>query len=210
MKEIFDLVFVETVGIGQNEIEIRLLADMVALVMQPLGGDEIQFMKAGIMDIPDIFIMNKCDEESLAQNSYRQLKSAISLELRENKKSIYTKLGEKHTTEPPDIFLTSNLNQKGISGLGDYFLAESKKWKKLSENSYADSQKSLAGQKEYFLKKIVHKKYGEYGWKIAQNLIKEEGISANYFEASAQLLESIENRLSLNQLNNKLNEKAQR
>ncbi|MEI2643222.1 MAG: hypothetical protein V9G10_13100 [Candidatus Nanopelagicales bacterium] len=71
-------VIVETVGIGQSELDIRYLADHVYLVLQPLGGDEIQFLKAGIIEIPDSFILNKCDDPAAGQ-SYYQLRSSLSL-----------------------------------------------------------------------------------------------------------------------------------
>lgn len=75
---LFDLVLVETVGIGQSELDIQRLADHVVLVVQPLAGDEIQFLKAGIIEIPDTFILNKCDEPT-ADRSYHQLVSSLSL-----------------------------------------------------------------------------------------------------------------------------------
>lgn len=78
LKCLFDVVIVETVGIGQSELDIRYLADHVYLVMQPLGGDEIQFLKAGIIEIPDSFILNKCDDPAAA-TSYYQLRSSLSL-----------------------------------------------------------------------------------------------------------------------------------
>ena len=78
LKRLFDVVLVETVGIGQSELDIRYLADHVYLVLQPLGGDEIQFLKAGIIEIPDSFILNKCDDPA-AGMSYYQLRSSLSL-----------------------------------------------------------------------------------------------------------------------------------
>ena len=78
LKRLFDVVLVGTVGIGQNELDIRYLADHVYLVLQPLGGDEIQFLKAGIIEIPDSFILNKCDDPA-AGMSYYQLRSSLSL-----------------------------------------------------------------------------------------------------------------------------------
>ncbi|HUR11410.1 MAG TPA: methylmalonyl Co-A mutase-associated GTPase MeaB [Flavitalea sp.] len=57
----FDQVIIETVGVGQSEIEITGLADITLLVLVPEGGDEIQTMKAGIMEIADIFVVNKSD-----------------------------------------------------------------------------------------------------------------------------------------------------
>ena len=57
----FDFIIIETVGVGQNEIEIAALADVTAVVLVPEGGDEIQTMKAGLMEIADLFIVNKSD-----------------------------------------------------------------------------------------------------------------------------------------------------
>lgn len=57
----FDVVIVETVGVGQSEIEIAGLADITVVVLVPEAGDEIQTMKAGLMEIADIFVVNKSD-----------------------------------------------------------------------------------------------------------------------------------------------------
>ncbi len=57
----FDFIIIETVGVGQSEIEIASLADVTAVVLVPEGGDEIQTMKAGLMEIADLFIVNKSD-----------------------------------------------------------------------------------------------------------------------------------------------------
>jgi LAO/AO transport system kinase len=57
----FDFILIETVGVGQNEIEIASLADVTIVVLVPESGDDIQVMKAGLMEIADIFVVNKCD-----------------------------------------------------------------------------------------------------------------------------------------------------
>ena len=57
----FDYIFIETVGVGQSEVEISGLADTTIVVLVPEGGDEIQAMKSGIMEIADIFVVNKSD-----------------------------------------------------------------------------------------------------------------------------------------------------
>ncbi len=57
----FDYIIIETVGVGQSEIEIAGLADVTVVVLVPEGGDEIQVMKAGLMEIADIFVVNKAD-----------------------------------------------------------------------------------------------------------------------------------------------------
>jgi LAO/AO transport system kinase len=61
LTRLFDVVILETVGIGQSEIEVVRLADMTFLVLQPHGGDHVQFMKGGIMEVPDVFVVNKVD-----------------------------------------------------------------------------------------------------------------------------------------------------
>jgi LAO/AO transport system kinase len=75
---LYDCVIVETVGIGQSEADIRHLADRVYLVIAPLGGDEIQYLKAGIIEMPDTFIVNKWDEKA-AQSTYHQLRATLWL-----------------------------------------------------------------------------------------------------------------------------------
>lgn len=57
----FDSIIVETVGVGQNEIEIASLADITVVVLVPESGDDIQLMKAGLMETGDVFVVNKCD-----------------------------------------------------------------------------------------------------------------------------------------------------
>jgi LAO/AO transport system kinase len=57
----FDYIFIETVGVGQSEVEIAGLADTTVLVLVPEGGDSIQAMKAGLMEIADIYVVNKSD-----------------------------------------------------------------------------------------------------------------------------------------------------
>jgi LAO/AO transport system kinase len=58
----FDVVFVETVGIGQSETDVRHVVDTLLFVLQPGSGDAVQFLKAGIMEVPDVFAVNKCDQ----------------------------------------------------------------------------------------------------------------------------------------------------
>src|SRR5580693_6474423 len=58
----FDVVIVETVGVGQDEVEIARLADVTLVVMVPGMGDDVQAIKAGIMEIADVFVINKADQ----------------------------------------------------------------------------------------------------------------------------------------------------
>lgn len=72
----FDYILVETVGVGQSEMEIAGLADMTLLVLVPEGGDEIQSIKSGIMEIADVFIVNKADREG-ADTYYNALQKLV-------------------------------------------------------------------------------------------------------------------------------------
>lgn len=62
----FDIVLVETVGVGQSEVEVMEVADLVVLVVAPGWGDQIQADKAGIVEIADLFVINKADREDVA------------------------------------------------------------------------------------------------------------------------------------------------
>jgi LAO/AO transport system kinase len=59
----FDVIFIETVGVGQSEVEIAGLADTSIVVLVPEAGDEVQTLKSGLMEIADIFVVNKSDRE---------------------------------------------------------------------------------------------------------------------------------------------------
>ena len=72
----FDYILIETVGVGQTEVDISRLADQVVLVLVPESGDDIQTMKSGIMEIGDIFVVNKSDRPG-ADQFLTSLKSSI-------------------------------------------------------------------------------------------------------------------------------------
>jgi LAO/AO transport system kinase len=73
----FDVVVIETVGVGQSETEVADVADTVAVVVQPGSGDVLQFLKAGIMEIPDLLVVTKADLGVVAQRARRDLQAAV-------------------------------------------------------------------------------------------------------------------------------------
>jgi LAO/AO transport system kinase len=98
----FDYVIIETVGVGQSEIEIASLADTTIVVLVPEGGDEIQTMKAGIMEIADIFVVNKSDRpgaDLFAKNLRNSRKHGL------------------HQPGPPPVIKTNALQKQGIEEL---------------------------------------------------------------------------------------------
>ncbi len=73
----FDRVLIETVGVGQSETDIEFVADSTVMVLQPASGDVLQFLKAGIIEIPHIFVVNKYDLGKVAQQTRRDLLASI-------------------------------------------------------------------------------------------------------------------------------------
>ena len=73
----FDVVVVETVGVGQSETEVADVADTVAVVVQPGSGDVLQFLKSGIMEIPDVLVVTKSDLGDVAARARADLSAAL-------------------------------------------------------------------------------------------------------------------------------------
>jgi len=95
-------VLVETVGVGQDEVEVVKLADLVLVVLTPDAGDEIQAFKAGIMEIADIFVINKADHPG-AEKMERQLRAMLDLGLPDKDK--------------PSVIKTVATKGQGIDGM---------------------------------------------------------------------------------------------
>ena len=74
----FDIIILETVGVGQSELDIARLADCTIVTLVPESGDSIQAMKAGLMEIADLFVLNKCDRPG-SDSAYSSLKTILSI-----------------------------------------------------------------------------------------------------------------------------------
>src|SRR5450432_939657 len=138
----FDYILIETVGVGQTEIEITRLADQVVLVLVPESGDDIQTMKSGIMEIGDIFVVNKSDRPG-AEQFLMSLKSSIHYQ----------------TAKPPDeisFIQTVATEEKGIAELYNAIkenihrlsphrslkMLTQKAWHLIAENRMSDIKKN--------------------------------------------------------------------
>lgn len=73
----FDVVIVETVGVGQSETDVADVADTVVVIVQPGSGDVLQFLKSGIMEIPDVLVITKADLGRIAQRARSDVRSAL-------------------------------------------------------------------------------------------------------------------------------------
>ncbi len=99
-----DIVFIETVGVGQSELEIAEKTHTVVVILVPESGDAIQAMKAGLMEIGDIFVMNKSDHQD-AEMAAREIQSA--LRLKESSGNEWS----------PRVILTCGLKNEGVDEL---------------------------------------------------------------------------------------------
>ncbi|PYZ96116.1 methylmalonyl Co-A mutase-associated GTPase MeaB [Alteribacter lacisalsi] len=115
-----DIVIVETVGVGQSELDIMKVADTVALVLHPSGGDVIQAFKAGIMEIADLFVINKADLPGVGQ-----LKGEVE--------DLLHLTAEQKRWKPP-IVQTVSTAGKGMSETAGYLNAHKKHLLESGEN----------------------------------------------------------------------------
>lgn len=84
-----DVVLVETVGVGQSEIEIAGIADVTMLCVQPASGDSLQFLKSGVMEVPDMILVTKADIGAAARRAAADLRSALSVTQGKNATAIH-------------------------------------------------------------------------------------------------------------------------
>lgn len=164
LHKLFDFVFVETVGIGQSEVEIQQVADFVFLVLTPLGGDQVQFMKAGIMEIPDAIILNKSDAEKEARKAYHALRASLSL----------SRPGEEDTLR---IFRTSATTGLGLEELNNFIVA-------LQRDPLG---RSMPSKERYFFGKWARDEFGRSGLRYLGETGGAERWLANEDFETAQL-----------------------
>lgn len=126
----FDYVIIETVGVGQSEVDIAALADVTIVVLTPESGDTIQSMKSGLMEIADIFVVNKSDRPD-ADQFYNNLKKMIGPVFKSHEKMI-------------PVFQTVASERKGTSRLYYYL-------KKMKSGILTMDKKELIAQKAYSL-----------------------------------------------------------
>lgn len=79
LRALYDVVLVETVGIGQSDADVALIADTSLLCVQPGSGDALQFMKAGIMEWPDVIAVTKADTGAMARRARADVEGALGL-----------------------------------------------------------------------------------------------------------------------------------
>ena len=155
----FDHIIIETVGIGQSEIEIAGLADLTIVVVVPEAGDEVQTMKAGLMEIADIFVVNKADRpdaDLFVKNLRLMLAPAFS----------------KHYNEVP-VLKTVASQKQGVKELLDTILHE------LPKAHLTDKKFWLLAEKAYWL--IQQKRMGEIKKEELKKKIEQQYLASKSF-----------------------------
>jgi len=150
MRALFDRVVVETVGVGQSEIEVRDVADAVLLALQPASGDLLQFMKAGVLEIPDVLVVTKADLGGVAERTRREVEMAV------RRQAVRVRL---------PVQSVSAASGTGIAELVDALEAL---FRRMAESG------ELAGlrarQAELWLRAMVREEYGRFGLRRLEEL----------------------------------------
>jgi len=146
LAAVFDVVFVETVGVGQSESEVARVVDHVVFVAQPGAGDMLQFMKAGILELPDLFVVNKSDLGPTAERTARELAAGLGL-------------GETRGDGwRPPVLLASARDGVGIGEIVESLAAH---------RAHLDRTGELARRRSRgradFVRAALVRRYGEYG-----------------------------------------------
>ncbi len=180
LYHLFDVIIVETVGIGQSEIEIQQTADRVFLLLQPMAGDQIQFMKAGIMEIPDCFIINKSDEKAAAERTFHALRASLQL----------IRPGEARVP----IFRTSAITGMGLADLLDYL-------KNLMDgrDDPVSLDASLYRREVYYFEKWVKDELGRSGLRMLSDLGGSRDLmdrAGGFDGAQKAILEAVQHSLT--------------
>jgi LAO/AO transport system kinase len=160
MRAIFDIVLVETVGVGQSETDIAMAADTVVFCVQPGSGDSLQFMKAGIVEIPDIVVVTKGDMGKAATRARTDVKGALSLALSDPQ------------AWPIAVLTVAAASGEGLAQLIDSADAHFA-WLKTHER-LEDQRHSQA---EAWLRQAIKERYGREGLKRLGSLSLSPGTS---------------------------------
>lgn len=158
MRALFDVVLLETVGVGQSETDVAEAADTVVFCVQPGSGDSLQFMKAGIVEIPHLVVVSKGDLGAPAARARSDVKGALSL----------VEGGEAGRTIP--VLLVSAVRREGLGEL----VAAIERHRVLleSDGRLATRRRTQAA---FWLTDAVKERFGREGLKRAGNLELSDG-----------------------------------
>jgi GTPase len=175
LRALFDVVLVETVGVGQSETEVADLADTVVLAIQPGSGDSLQYMKAGIVEVPDVAVVTKADLGLLAERARRDLESAL-------------RLAPDAAAWRSRVLAVAAPAGQGIDDLVEAIAAHLA-W--LSASSQLDGRRQAHGR--FWLERAVREEFGRDGLRRAEAIqALSNQASASPFRRLAELSEALD------------------
>ncbi|WP_138380645.1 methylmalonyl Co-A mutase-associated GTPase MeaB [Luteithermobacter gelatinilyticus] len=169
MRAVYDIVLVETVGVGQSETDVAGVADTVIFCIQPGSGDSLQFMKAGIMEVPHIMVVTKADMGARAERARADVAGALGL-------SEHLPAGEGSEDVADWAIPVLKLSAAQGEGLEELLQAvdDHENWLKRS----GMLEKFRQAQGQAWLRESVREKYGTQGLKkVADQLDLPPGAS---------------------------------
>jgi len=157
MRAIYDRVLVESVGIGQSESDISFVSDTLLLCVQPGSGDALQFMKAGVMELPDIVAVNKSDLGEAARRAGADVEGALRLFV-------------GSAEFPAPVVLVSAAQNSGLDELGAA-VARHRDW--LGQSGRLAERRRA--QESAWVEETIRARFGSQGLAAARKLIPGAG-----------------------------------
>ncbi len=157
LSAVFDQVLVETVGIGQSESEAAELVDTLVFVAQPGAGDMLQFMKAGVLELPDLVVVNKADLGDIAARSASDLRGGLGLG---KDAGADAGAGVKGAAQggPPPVLLVSAQSGAGLTELEDALAAH---YARLLESGAIHERRRR--RRRHLVMSALGRRYGSFG-----------------------------------------------
>lgn len=176
MRALYDRVIVETVGVGQSEADVAIVGDTILLAVQPASGDALQFIKAGVMELPDVVAVTKADLGAPARRARDDLEGALSL------------TGSQEPGWEPPVALVSSETGEGLDALMSHL-------KLHSEFLRAEGrlERRRRAQAEARLEAALKGRFGSEGVAAARKLLP--GLEGGPFAREAEVAKVLSRRL---------------
>jgi LAO/AO transport system kinase len=155
LRAVYDLVLVESVGIGQSEADISFIADTVLLCVQPGSGDSLQFMKAGVTELPDVVAVTKADMVEAARRTRADVEGALTL-YSEGRRA--------------PVILVAAARGEGLDEL-DRALADHRAW--LTEDERLAVKRRA--QEELWVEQAIRARFGSAGLRAMRSTMQSDG-----------------------------------
>ena len=171
-----EFVLIETVGVGQDEIEVVKAADLVVVVCVPGQGDAVQTLKAGIMEIADLFVVNKADREG-ADVLVADIRSMLAL-------------GGERTGEAPPVLETCALSGEGVDALVAALVERADRARSSGEIAESRIREEILTLIERALAQVVRRRFGSDS-RLDEAVKSVQGGESDPYSAAEAILDGL-------------------